>query len=84
MFPAKDSHHSPKSTHNEENKTINLRKFLCPLNASKWLTAQSIQDSIIWWPISITNKCSCFESGERSLIDLTLQNVFFFFNFWRY
>ena len=24
MFPAKNSHHNPKSTHNEENKTINL------------------------------------------------------------
>ena len=32
MFPAKNSNHSTKSTHNEENKTINFRMFLCALN----------------------------------------------------
>ena len=52
MFPAKNSHHSPKSTHNKENKTINSKMFLCNLNKKKRLTAQSIQNSIIWCPIS--------------------------------
>ena len=32
MFPAKNSHHNPKFTHNVENKTFNLRMFLCALN----------------------------------------------------
>ena len=52
--------------------------FLCVLNEKKGLTVQSIQTSIIWRPISIKYKFSCFETGERSLIDLTLQNVIFF------
>ena len=78
-FQQKNSHHSPKSTHNEESKTTNLRMFLCGLNEKKMLNAQSIQNSIIWCPISITKELSCFDSGERSLIDLTLQDVFFFF-----
>ena len=77
MFPAKNLHHSPKSTQNEEKKTINLRMFLCGLNEKKRLNAQNIQNSIIWYP----NKFSCFESGERSLIHLTFQDVFFFY-FW--
>ena len=38
-FKQKNSHHSPNSTHNEENKTINLRMFLCVLNIKKMLTA---------------------------------------------
>ena len=29
-------------------------------------------------PLALQNKLSCFESGERFLIDLTLQDVFFF------
>ena len=52
--------------------------FLCVLNEKKGLTAQSIQKSITWRPISIKYKFSCFETGERSLIDLTLQDVIFF------
>ena len=44
-----------KSTHYEEKKTINLRMFLCVLTGKKRLTAQSIQKSIIWCPISIKN-----------------------------
>ena len=32
MFPAKNSHHSSKSTHDEKDKAINLQKFLCALN----------------------------------------------------
>ena len=35
MFPAKNSCHSPKPTNNEDNKTINLRMFLCGLNEKK-------------------------------------------------
>ena len=54
MFPAKNSYRSPKSTHNKENKTINLRMFLCGLSEKERLNAQSIQNSIIWCPISIT------------------------------
>ena len=42
IFPAKNSHHSPKSTYNEKNRTINLRMFLCGLNEKKSLSAQSI------------------------------------------
>ena len=52
--------------------------FLCVLTEKKGLTAQSIQKSIIWRPISIKYKFSCFETGERSLIDFTLQDVIFF------
>ena len=52
--------------------------FLCALNENKRLTAQSIQKSIIWCLISFKNKFSCFEPGERSLIDLDLQDVIFF------
>ena len=54
MFPAKNSHHTPKPTHSEENKTINLRMFLCGLNEKKMLNAQSIQNSIVWCPIGNT------------------------------
>ena len=68
-----------KSTHYEENKTINFQMFLCNLNEKKRLTAQSIQKSIIWYPISIKNKFPCFETGERSLIDLTQEVIFFLF-----
>ena len=53
-FPAKNSHHNPKFTHNKESKTFNLRMFLCALNEKKKLTGQSIQNLIIWGPISIT------------------------------
>ena len=53
MFPAKNSHHSSKTTHNEENKTFNLLIFLRALNEKKRLTAQSIQNSIIWCSIRI-------------------------------
>ena len=60
MFPAKNSHHSPKNAHNEENKTINFRMFLCGLNEKKRLIAQSIQNSIIWCPISITKEIFMF------------------------
>ena len=35
LFPAKNSHHSPKPTHNEKIKAINLRMFLCGLNEKK-------------------------------------------------
>ena len=52
--------------------------FLCVLNKNKGLTAQSIQKSIIWCPISIKYKFPCFETGDRALIDLTLQDVIFF------
>ena len=79
IFGSKNSHHNQKSTHYEEKKTINLRMFLCVLIGKKRLTAQSIQKSIIWCPISIKNKFLCFETGERSLIDLTLQDVIFFY-----
>ena len=34
-FPAKNLHHSPKSTHYEKDKTINLRMFLCSLKEKK-------------------------------------------------
>ena len=47
MFPAKKSHHNPKFIHNEENKTFNLRMFLCSLNEKKRLIGQSIQNLII-------------------------------------
>ena len=39
MFPAKNSHHCPRPTYNEENETINLRMFLCGLNKKKRLNA---------------------------------------------
>ena len=42
MFPAKNSHHSPKTTQNKENKK---RMFLCALNENNKWTAQSIQNS---------------------------------------
>ena len=29
-------------------------------------------------PLALQNKLSCFEYGERFLIDLTLQDIFFF------
>ena len=35
LFPAKNSHHNPKPTHNEKIKAINLRMFLCGLNEKK-------------------------------------------------
>ena len=57
IFPAKNSHHSPKSTHKEENI---YECFCCGLNEKKRSTAQSIQNSILWCPISITKKISCF------------------------
>ena len=79
VFCTKNSHHNRKPTHYEENKTINFQMFLCALNEKKRLTAQSIQKSIIWYPISIKNKFSCFETGERSLIDLTQDVIFFYF-----
>ena len=78
IFRSKNSHHNQNFTHYEENKTINFQMFLCVLNEKKRLTAQSIQKPIIWCPISIKYKFSCFETGERSLIDLTLQDVIFF------
>ena len=56
MLPAKDSHHSPNSTHNEENKTINLSMLLSALSEKKRLTTQSIQNSTNWCPISITKQ----------------------------
>ena len=77
-FSIKKFTSQPKSTHYEENKAINFQMFLCVLNEKKGLTVQSIQKSIIWRPISIKYKFSCFETGERSLTDLTLQNVIFF------
>ena len=55
IFRAKYSHHNQKSPHYEENKTINFQMFLCALNEKKGLTAQSIQKSIMWCPISIKN-----------------------------
>ena len=79
IFGSKKSHYNQKPTHYEEKKTINLRMFLCVLIGKKRLTAQSIQKSIIWCPISIKNKFLYFETGERSLIDLTLQDVIFFY-----
>ena len=37
MFLAKYSHYSPKPTHNEQNKNINLRMILCGLNKKERL-----------------------------------------------
>ena len=54
MFPAKNSDHSPKPTHNEENKAVNFRMLLCGLTEKKRLNSQRIQNSKIWCPISIT------------------------------
>ena len=54
MFPAKNSYHNPKLTHNEEKETFNLQVFLCALNEKKRLTEQSIQNLTIWCPICIT------------------------------
>ena len=55
------------------------RIFLSALIEKKRLTAQSIQNLIIWCLLALQNKFSCFEPGERSLmIDLTLQYFFFF------
>ena len=54
MFPAKNSDHSLKPTHNEENKTVNFRMLLRGLTEKKRLNAQRIQNSKIWCPISIT------------------------------
>ena len=78
MFPAENSHHSPKSTHDEDNKSINLEIFLCALNEKKRLTIQNIENSIIWCLYKINYKINSHVSGKRTLIDLTLQDVFSF------
>ena len=52
MFLAKNSHHCSKSTHNEEKKTINFRMLLYASNEKKMLTAQRIQNSVIWYLIN--------------------------------
>ena len=56
MFLAKILHHNSNSAHIEENKIITLRMVLCALNEKKRLAAQSIQNPIIWCPISVAKK----------------------------
>ena len=73
----KRSHHSPKPTNNEENKIIKFWVFLRGLNEKKRLTAQNVQNSRIWCPISITKQILMFW-GWFSVIDPHFKSFRFF------
>ena len=69
-------HITAQGPHINFKKIINLRMFFCSLNKRKRLNTKSNQNSIIWCPYKIL--FSCFEFGERSVIDLTLKTFCFF------
>ena len=76
MFAAKNSRQSPKSSHNEEKKTINLPMFLCGLNEKKRLNVQSSQNLIIWCPIHHHwRKISDWSHASRRFLFLFLASL---------